>query len=226
MTSNKDLAIEMLTKEFEKMSNLVLGQLDLLEEILGSDDKVHRTNLAETLKSNETELDNFEILLDTKIVQAIVLYKPVASDLRHIFAIYRMMINIERIGDHIIKIYKFNKDLNDKYIKGKSTQYLVKMLQSATKMVRNSILSFSNADVDSAIATIQQDEEIDRLNEKILKKTLSKMNIDKDSQAMIFDFVDVRSMVSAVERIGDQATNIAEAAIYAITGTNMAHKDI
>jgi len=216
----------MLTKEFEKMSNLVLGQLDLLEEILGSDDKVHRTNLAETLKSNETELDNFEILLDTKIVQAIVLYKPVASDLRHIFAIYRMMINIERIGDHIIKIYKFNKDLNDKYIKGKSTQYLVKMLQSATKMVRNSILSFSNADVDSAIATIQQDEEIDRLNEKILKKTLSKMNIDKDSQAMIFDFVDVRSMVSAVERIGDQATNIAEAAIYAITGTNMAHKDI
>ena len=34
----------------------------------------------------------------------IVLYQPVASDIRKIIAVYRMTINLERIGDLVINI--------------------------------------------------------------------------------------------------------------------------
>jgi phosphate transport system protein len=226
MSSNKDLALEVMNSEFEKMSNLVLTQLDILDKIIESDDGKKIKEWGKTLILNEKDLDNLEIILDNKIIQAIVLYNPVASELRHIFALYRMVINLERIGDLVVKIYHFSQDLKGKYIAGKPTQYLLTMLRTTTKMVRNSILSFMNNNVETAIKTIEKDNEIDSLNQKILKKTLANLEINKESQELIFNFVDIRSMVSSIERIGDQATNMAEASIYAITGTNIAHKDI
>lgn len=226
MSSNKDLAFEVINSEFERMSNLVLTQLDLLEKIIESESKIPNEKWAKTLVKNESELDNLEIILDHKIIQAIVLFNPLASELRHIIAIYRMMINLERIGDLIVKIFYFSQEMKDKYLIDKSSQYLLDMLHSATKMVSNSILSFTNGNIEDAIQTIKKDKDLDELNDKMLKKTLLKLNIPKESQDLIINFVDIRSMISAVERIGDQATNIAEASIYAITGTNIAHTNI
>lgn len=226
MATNKDLAIEVLDNEFRAMAEMVMDQLAMLEKIILSNDKVEIHEMAKTLKKREEEIDKYEIFLDNKIIQAIVLYKPVASNLRHIFSIYRMMVNLERIGDLIIKIYYFSQELKEKDIVDKPTQYLLNMLGIATDMVRESILSFTNENVDDAINTIKEDRRIDKLNQKILKKTLTNLNIPKDSQELIYNFVDIRSMVSAIERIGDHATNIAEASIYAITGTNIAHKDV
>lgn len=225
MTTNKDQAIEVMDHEFERMSNLVLMQLELLDKILVADDDKTIKDIGKTLKENENEIDNLEIILDNKIVQAIVLYKPVASDLRHIFAQYRMMINLERIGDLIIKIFYYSQDMKDKYL-DKSSGYLLEMLRAVTKMVKNAILSFTTSNVEDAIKTIKKDVYIDELNQKILKKTLAKMDVPKESQSLIINFVDIRSMVSSIERIGDKATNIAEASIYAMTGTNIAHSDL
>ena len=40
MTTNKDLAIQKIEKEFEKLSNLVLEQLQLLDEVLNREKKI------------------------------------------------------------------------------------------------------------------------------------------------------------------------------------------
>ena len=51
--------------------------------------------------------DKMEIKISDKIMNTIVLYQPVASDIRKIFACYRIIISLERIGDMVVNIMNF-----------------------------------------------------------------------------------------------------------------------
>ena len=101
---NRDLAIEKIEKDFEKMSNLVLEQLQLLEELFTAEQKEHPADIFKRLEKNEEKIAQGEKQLDDLIIQTIVLYKPVASDLRRLFAIYHMTINLERVGDLVLAV--------------------------------------------------------------------------------------------------------------------------
>ena len=56
------------------------------------------------IRENEIEIDKYEVLISEKFINSIVLYQPVASDIRKIVAVYRMTINLERIGDRVMNI--------------------------------------------------------------------------------------------------------------------------
>ena len=56
------------------------------------------------INQNEKKIDQYEILVSDKFINAIVLYQPVASDIRKLVAVYRMIINLERIGDLVMNI--------------------------------------------------------------------------------------------------------------------------
>ncbi|MBT7093967.1 MAG: hypothetical protein HN936_12025, partial [Bacteroidetes bacterium] len=105
MTSNKDKSLKEIFQLFEATSNLVLSQLDILIKAIKEDNRsgISEAQL-EILNTRENEIDGNEIKFDSLIIQTIVLYKPVASDLRQLFAIYRMINNLERIGDLSLKI--------------------------------------------------------------------------------------------------------------------------
>ena len=113
MTSNKNTAIKEIIKEFELFSNLILKQLDLLDKLFETENLQPSDKIIEQLNENEEEIDKYEIDLEAQIIRAIVLYKPVASDLRQIFALYRIVINLERIGDLVIKIAKYIIKINN-----------------------------------------------------------------------------------------------------------------
>ena len=107
MTTKKDQAIKKILKDFESFSELTLNQLSALEKILSSDDTTLCEETINQMKKNETKLDDFEVSISERIVKTIVLHKPVASDLRKIFACYRMSVNLERIGDLVMNVIKF-----------------------------------------------------------------------------------------------------------------------
>ena len=104
MTSNKDLAIQKIEKEFEKLANLVLEQLRLLNEVLNNDGNATKGKFLEKLQHNEELIDKHDVQLDEQIIKVMVLYHPIATDLRRLFAIYHMCINLERVGDRVVHV--------------------------------------------------------------------------------------------------------------------------
>jgi phosphate transport system protein len=43
---------------------------------------------------------------------------------------------------------------------------------------------------------------------------------------MVMSYIELRDMISNIERIADHATNIAEASIYSLQGTDIRHTGI
>ena len=225
MTTNKDLAIRVIEQEFEKLSNLVLEQLSLLDEIFEKRKAGKQGEILECLTKNEEKIDKYEVKLDESIIKAIVLYQPMASDLRRLFAIYHMTINLERVGDLVNRIACTFLEIDDSNLVDESAQSLHNMLKTTSKMVNRSILSFINKDEEFASWTIRKDATFDEMNQKLLKKAIKTAGLPKKSQDILNNLFDLRSIITSIERIGDHATNIAEASVYAISGSNIRHQD-
>lgn len=222
---NRDLAIEKIEKDFEKISNLVLEQLQLLEELLATEQKEGPAELIPQLQKNEEKIDRSELQLDEHIIRTIVLFQPVAGDLRRLFAIYHMTINLERVGDLVMAVTMRYKDLKDAELLEESRSALKQLLKQTSKMVSGSLLSFMHRDQAMATRTIESDSTFDDLNKKLLKRTIKVAGLPKKSREVLDNLLDMRTMFASIERIGDHATNIAESSIYAISGTNVRHHD-
>lgn len=223
MTTRKDDALLNIQTDFENMANLVLAQLDSLEQIVTSGEIVVADNVLDEILANEDSIDKKEVKLSDKIVNTIVLYQPVASDLRRIIACYRILISLERIGDIVVNITRFVKKIKSPEIYEKLKEVLSSMIILSIKMVRKSLLAFLNDDKEFAIWTIKNEVVFDEINSKLLKKIITKAGTEESNKHLLMSIINIKEMMSNIERIADHATNIAEAAIYSIEGKDIRH---
>ena len=223
MTIKKDVAINNIQKDFESLSNLVLEQLNLMEEIITSGKIDVDGELLKKIKGNEKVIDKNEVKLSEAVVNTIVLYQPVASELRRIMACYRSVISLERISDLVVSITNFIKKIKSPEVYDKLQEVLYNMTIQSIKMVRNSLLSFLNDDRDLAIWTLKNELVFDEANHKMLKKIISKTDTEESKKHLLMSIINIKEMMSNIERIADHATNIAEAAIYSLEGREIRH---
>ncbi|WP_340111509.1 phosphate signaling complex PhoU family protein [Maribellus mangrovi] len=224
MTLRKDDAINSIMSDFEDFANQVLHQLDLLENFVASGEVSFSKTLTKEIMDNEKKLDKLEVKISDKIINTIALYQPVASEIRKIFACYRIVISLERVGDMVVNIHNLIEKIKTPKVYQELSEVISNMLVQSSNMVNKALLAYTNDDKDYAIWTIKNDSVIDELNRKMLKKAIKKStNTDEDKQLMT-SFINLNSMLTTIERIADQATNIAEAAIYSIEGKDVRHK--
>ena len=212
--------------EFEELANLVLLQLDYLENQLLSGELVVSQELFEKVTKNEKHLDKQEVKLSDKIVNTIVLYQPVASEIRKIIACYRMVISLERIGDHAFNIFRFLENVKSKAVYEEFADVISNMLLLSVNMVKNSLISFTSQDKELAIWTIKNDSVASEMNQKMLKKAIGKGKFAEEKKSILLSFITIKEMISDIERIADHAANIAEAAIYSFEGRDIRHHRI
>lgn len=222
---NRDLALQKIEKDFEKISNQVLEQLQLMEKLLSSDQKEDPARIFKRLEKNEAKIDKAEKDLDELIIRTIVLYHPVAGEIRRLFAIYHMTINLERVSDLVIMVSCSCRDLKDADLLEESRSALQQILKSTSRMVSMALLSFMNNDQEMATRTIRKEHAFDELNKKLLKKAVKVAGLPKESQDILNNLLEMRTMFASIERIGDHATNIAESSIYSISGSNIRHQE-
>jgi phosphate transport system protein len=223
MNTKKEQSIQDTVASFQEMANLTLHQLNLIERVMLLADENEQAAIFNEINKNEKEIDKLEIVISDKFINTIVLFQPLASDLRKLVAIYRMTINLERIGDLVMNMtyalgttrktdeYRFMSDV------------ILNMFQSGKIMVEKSLISFVNGDQDFAIWTIKNDAVVDEMNNKLLANSISRSNVDKKTKNMLLSYIEIKNIITNIERIADHATNIAEATIYSLQGTDIRH---
>jgi phosphate transport system protein len=226
MKTRREESITDILKSFEEMADLVLSQLALLEKFMSLNETIKTNTIIASIEANEKKIDEYEVIISDKFINSVVLYQPVASDIRKIVSVYRMTINLERIGDLVMNIIASIGSIRETDEYKAMTDVILNMLYSGISMVEKSLLSFTNSDDSYAIWTIKNDEIVDEMNRKLLINTISKAKVGEKTREMLLSYVDLKNIIINIERIADHATNIAEASIYSMQGTDIRHKGL
>ncbi len=222
----KEKAILDIENAFKEYSDLMMTQLNDLESIAQTGTNNISDAEVKKIKATEKKLNKFEVKISEKIISTIVLHHPVASELRRLMALYRIVINMERIGDLIETVVYFIRKIEDSKLYEELSDVIYNMITSSSSMVEKALLSFINDDRDSAIWTIKNDEILDEMNKKLMKKGVKKAKLQDEAREILLNLINFKSVISKIERIGDHAGHIAEASIFAQEGIDVRHQNL
>ncbi len=222
----KEKAIQDIESTFKDYCDLMMKQLGELEAIAQRGDNNISDAEIKKVKIAEKQLNKYEVKISEKIISTIVLHHPVASELRRLMACYRIVINMERIGDLVETVIYYIRKIEDSKLYEELSDVIYNMITSSTSMVEKALLSFINDDRDSAIWTIKNDEVLDEMNKKLMKKGIKKTKLESEAREILLNLVNFKSVISKIERIGDHASHIAEASIFAQEGKDIRHQKL
>jgi len=226
MSIKKDKKFEKLDNNFAKMQSLLFQQFGILEEVVNNGLNEVEKGLIDTFKKNESKIDQLENKMSDNIIQTIGLQHPMASDLRLLVSYFRMIGHVERIGDQLNNVIRFFHKMDPPTIPENHKDSVLNMLSISEEMVKKALISFEDGDREYAIWAIKNDEIVDEMQSKILKRMVRKNSPKGSEPTEIFNLLNFNSILGNIERIADNATNIAEASIYYQQGIELRHQDL
>lgn len=214
----------MLIKEdFNVLHRVVARQVDLILQIFSAEAP---SDVYDQIEMNETIIDGLELKIRSEVMNGMILYTPRASDARRMFSLHDMTGYLERIGDLLLNVAHFahHIDLDDPI----SIAYiptLREMLQISSSMLADALVSFFSADTALSREVIARDQQVDDLHKQVMI-SLPQSLYDAGEHPYIETItasLSINSIAYNIERVGDNATNVAEAAIFHSEGKDMRH---
>jgi phosphate transport system protein len=203
------------TDDLKDINALILTMANLTEEAIDlsiQSLKDLNVDLARQVIANDTRIDEMELEIDEKAIDVLALHQPMARDLRFITTAMAINSNIERIADLAVNICQRVLELSEVRPLLKPLVDIPRLSEVARLMVRKSIDAFVNHDGVIAREVINMEQEADKLRNLIQDELINEyMVIDGKTAPRA---VPLLLVARHLERICDQATNIAESVIY------------
>lgn len=213
-----DIELQQLKSETMKMWSLVNLQLVKGKDSLLKLDK----DLAREVILSERRVNAYELKLDRDCENIFALFNPVAVDLRFVLAVLKINNNLERTGDIVEGIAKFVLNVDSNFdTKLLEISRAVEMYAAANNMMETVLEAFHNEDTALARKVFQQDELLDDINMKANKLVAEYI---KDHPENIEATLYLLSIIRKLERVGDQAKNMAEEIIFYVEAKVLKHR--
>ncbi len=215
MERHFDQEFSKLKDKILEMGNHVQAAVDLAIRGLTERNTDHFAQVHEIEKNiNLAHLD-----VDKFCIRLFARQSPLGADLRLVFSVVKINADLERMGDQAVNIAYNGKD----YLTRPPIKELVdlpKMGEEVKTMVRDALAAFFTLDVEQAKKVLMNDDVVDELKNKIFNELSSMM---KANPAVVDGALDLILIARNLERLGDHATNIAEAAIFDANGEDVRH---
>ena len=170
--------------------------------------------LSRAVIEEDKNIDRLEHEIEQDCLKILLMEHPVASDFRDVSAALKMITDLERIADQAADISELALGFgNEKYIK--EPEHIAEMAKLATAMVKDSVESYINRDVELARSLDGRDDRVDELFETVKNDLVALIRLDgaNADQAILFMMI-----AKYLECIADHAVNIGEWVEYAATG--------
>jgi len=206
-----DSDLQELARVVAEMGGLAERQIGEAMEALTTRD----SGRAQRIIAADATMDVMQHNIEERAGETIVRRQPVAVDLRQIVGILRIANELERIGDLAKNIGKRIVDINGEDMPPRSMRGVSHMATLMLAQLHDVLDSFASRDVAKAVDVWKRDQEVDRLCTSLFRELLTYMM--EGSVTMSFG-AHLLFCTKNLERMGDHATNIAEAIYYMVKG--------
>jgi phosphate transport system protein len=170
---------------------LLTGNNDVLETL------TEREQLINALYPEIEELVNREILLQA----------PVASDLRFLLSVLRIVPELERSHDLVVQIASRANHILGEDLSPRSRGIVERMGTLASEMWRQAVDSWYQRDRSVALALEERDDEMDELHASLIAELAS-------GRMALPVTMEMTLVARFYERLADHAVNIARRVVY------------
>jgi len=158
--------------------------------------------------------DNMDLQIEHTCIRLLALQQPMSRDLRVIGTAFKIITDLERIGDYAVDIAKTARRVSEE-------PYLIplkdleRMATATDWMVRECIHAYVEHDLDLVNQVVARDDEVDECYDRLFTDLLDRMERDR---SVIRQGTWILGVGRFLERIADHAVNVAERVYYVETG--------
>ena len=211
MTTRKyyNMELQTLNEELMRMGEMICQAISgAIGALLERDNEKAREIIA-----FDDEIDRQNQIIEQLCYKLLLSQQPVAGDLRMVSAAIRMTTDMERIGDHAADISEIELMLEK--LPALNCEMIRQMATETSVMLIKSLEAFAQRDRVKAEWVIDRDDVVDDLFDAVKGELIGAIRQNADNGEAATDLLMVAKYF---ERIGDHATNIAQWAIFAMTG--------
>ncbi len=203
------------------MRDLELGALGGLDMVSGQLirvlDAVARADLAlaDFVIADDARVDGRYLEVHQGVLSLLALQAPVAGDLRLVAAVLHLIDAVERIGDQCVNVAKLVVlPIRSPGGQTELCERIQRMGAVAADELRLARRAFAARDVALATSLAERDREVDRLDLEVFR-----LAVQAGEDAELREWAMTTTLIArAIERIGGNACDIAEQAIFVATG--------
>jgi phosphate transport system protein len=209
-------------KELEELKMMILQMAALTQRALEKSIRAIQERdmqLADEVIEGDQQINLLEVNVDRQSLRLLALDQPMARDLRFIIGCMRIAVDLERVADQAVNIAQRAQFLSSQPALPPNPA-MEQLGQIALDMFGTVIHAFVNENSEEAMEVCEMDDAADDMNVRVLKDLLEYMA--QELQAVERS---VQTIIAArcLERVADQATNIAESVIFINKGVNIKH---
>lgn len=176
-------------------------------------------DLAQEVIEGDRAINLLEVDVDRISLRLLALDQPMAGDLRFIIGCMRIAVSLERIGDQAVNVAERALFLSTRPPLPVNPA-MEQLGETALDMFQTVIRAFIDENTEEAREVCRMDDKADELNVTVLKTLLDYMvkevpAVERSVQTII--------AARCLERVADEATNIAESVIFITLGVNIKH---
>ncbi len=199
------------------MSEVVSDRLRMALEAMESKDD----DLAWTVIDGDDEVNQLYLDLEEDCIDLLALQQPVAGDLRLIASSFKIITDLERIGDLATNLGDYTLDAErDMY-----PEVDIQSIGHATiDMVQDAMDAYAAEDVAACYQIAERDDEIDSLCKRasetivrdLIETEIDENTSEQEIEKIMADVSRLLLTVRDLERVGDHAVNIAARTLYMV----------
>ncbi len=202
-----------------QMGGLVQNQFELALQAL----REKELQLADKVIARDRDLNDLEVKADEEVISVIARRTPVARDLRTVMSFSKVITDLERMGDEVVRIADLTYSLYENDGPGPGTQMMRDvhgMGRMCGEMVQAALRMLDSLDVESADELRAHQLELDSEFQSSVRRLATFIMEDARN---VGNSIKVVLVLKSLDRIGDHATNIVEHVYFLAKGKDIRH---
>lgn len=201
--------LDQLRLQVELMGVRVDQNLELMRNALTSGDE----RLVEQAFAADDEIDAMHVSLLERCYDLLNREQPMASELRFVVSVVRILSEFERVGDLALRVIKLTPQVEELARCGSPWDLALTMVEGAVDRYRTALRAWSTQDLDLATQLVENRPPAETYHERLLSELRRLRGPGSAATAM-----GVYIIGQAADRITDHAAIIGARLRYLITG--------